>query len=249
MSEGRYVVISSKDSLHLYPWKTMSNFRVKLSRRLYMKGTWECACVRFSFTNSLCTFNRPQEVYMTETDLVGETEARLTDVLIAPQRFLSTEHLINVINETVKQEVSVGDNDVHPSLTLDKYDRVKRVFGRINDKKYHLELSPTLDLLLGLQRDGFHFLDAYKTDLYVYVDCIKSRIVGDVNAPLLTTIDIGNRRMVPGEQTIVNITKPEYTPVSNSEVDEIEVQILDDTGRTPAFDFGVVSLTLHFRES
>ena len=245
MYEDRYIVLSSKDSLHLYPENKMSNFRVKMSRRLHLKGNWECACVRFSFTNSLCTFNEPQQIFITNT----QTKKRVVEMLIAPQRFQSLARLIMVINETVEQEVEISEGDRLPGLMTDQHDRVQAYFGSINGEKYHLEFGDSLVIILGLNRDGFYFMDAFKTNLYVYLDCLKSRIVADAKVPLLTTIDIGNVEKEPGEQTVIKINKPEYTMIAHSEFDEIEVQILDDTGKPPIFEFGVVTITLHLRET
>ena len=216
-----------------------------MSRRLQLKGNWECACVRFSFTNSLCTFNEPQAIYLTNS----ETKERVVDFLIAPQRFQSLAHLIMVVNESIVEEVEISEGDRLPGLMTDMHDRVHAYFGIINGKKYQLEFDDGLSLILGMNRDGFYYMDAFKTNLYVYLDCLKSRIVADAKVPLLTTIDIGNLNMEPGEQTVIKINKPEYTMIAHSEFDEIEVQILDDTGKPPIFEFGVVTVTLHFRET
>lgn len=238
-----YIHLTSNDSLAYYPLNKVSNFRVKLSKRLDLSQNWEVACVRFSFTHSLCTFNSPQSIYYVDY----KTKEKMVGVLIAPQRLRDVNHLIELIHRVMVNEVNLSLRDYRPKLgILDG--RVVSSTGFINGKMVELGFSEGLSLLLGLEREGFHYMDAFKTDLYVYADCVTQRVVGDVYAPLLTTIDIGNLMMTPGEQVIVKIKKPVYVPISHSQVDEIEIQLLDDSGREPVFEFGTVSLTLHFRE-
>lgn len=239
-----FVVLSNKDSQSYYPDNTCSNFRVKLPRRLEVDSSWEVACVRFSFTQSLCTFHEPQSIFMVN-DLTNEREV---EIKVAPQRFQSIERLIKTLNTILKLEVNIGDGDMLPGLVIDRFNRVFAYKGKLNNRWYGVEFSDGLNLILGFGRDGFHYLDAYKTDLYLYLDCISQRVVGDTFVPLLTSIDIGNIKANPGEQTVVHIKKPEYTRVAVSSIEEVELQLRDDVGREPIFEYGTVTVGLHFRK-
>lgn len=242
MSE--FITLSSKDSLEFFPGNSMTNFRVKLAKRLELGSEWEVACVRFSFTHSLCNFNRMAEVYIVD----HRSNKRLATVHLAPQRLNNIGHLVGMIMKLIWTEVVVSKQDRMPQVAVSEQRRVYTTTGMIGGRPVRLEFSDNLNLLLGIERNGFYFIDAYKTDIYVYADCVNQRVVGDVNAPLLTTIDIGNETMIPGQQKIIKIKKPEYIPISHSEIDEIEIQCLDDTGLEPKFDFGSLALTLHFRK-
>lgn len=243
MSE--YITLTSNDSLDVYPENSMSNFRVKLSKRLDLDPSWEVALVRFSFTHSLCNFSKTEQVFL--WDRIAKQV--LATVHISPQRIRDINHLIRIIDTFVRAQINVGRNDRFPQVAVDQQNRVYLSSGQIGDRRVEYRFSDGLNILLGLEREGFHYLNANRTSLFVYADVVSHRVVGDVTAPLLTTIDIGNLEMVPGKQSIVKMKPREYYKICYTAIDEIEVQLLEDTGRAPRFDFGIVSLTLHFRKS
>lgn len=243
MSDSFYVILNSNDSRELYEDNKMANFKVHLAKRLELEGEWECALVRFSFTNSLCTFHAPQSIYLS-----SERKSKEVEILLAPQRFRDINHLVRVINKTVEDDVNIGEGDLYPYLRVDHNDRVVMVHNFIGKQLFRLEFSPHLEIILGLDRHGCHYLHAFRTDLYVYLDIIAKKIVGDAYVQLLTTVDIGNVIAEQGDQVIYKIKQPEYSRIVQSSIDEVEVQVLDDTGREPVFEFGVVSLTLHLRK-
>lgn len=220
----------------------MVNFKVKLARTLELEGEWEAALVRFSFTNSLCTFNSTQVVYLSKYPSNKQSE-----IIIAPQRFRNIEHLIEVINKSVQENINVGEGDKLPFVELDHNNRTIMRYTYIGEKLYHLEFSPHLEIILGIDRQGCHYLDAFRTDMYVYLDIISQKIVGDCTVPLLSIVDIGDMETARGDQAIFKIKRPEYTKIIQSRIDEVEVQILNDAGAEPILEFGSVSLTLHLR--
>lgn len=238
-----YCVLTSNDSKTIYPDNTMSNFRVKLGWRMERKGTWECALVRLSYTNTISTFNQVEKVYIKEKGANSGSETS-----IYPEHYQTIGHLIRTINETVRRQVNVGESDRLPVIGQDKYGRVHKFEGMINNKAHEISFSEGLDLILGFGRNGFHYLDAFRNDIYVYIDCIKKSVVGDQYVPLLATVDISAPHARYGDQVIVNINKPEYVPLSHSDISELEVQILDDTGHEVKFGYGTLTVTIHFRE-
>ena len=68
--------------------------------------------------------------------------------------------------------------------------------------------------------------------IYVYTDVVESRIVGDSVAPLLRALPVGG---ING------------ATVSNSHFKSIEMDIRDYSGRRVPFEYGRVTVTLHFR--
>ena len=244
MSDYYYVILSSDDSAAIYPENKMANFRVKLARPMdFEPGMWEVACLRFSYTNSLCTFNSPQSVFLVDV----QTREKHAELVLYPKQFNSVAHITQQINTQLKEQVGISATDRLPVLKFDAHNRLRQSIGKIGSKRYRLEFSDSLRIIMGEEREGYHYLDACRTDLYLYIDCVATKIVGDVNVPLLTTLDIGSMPSKPGEQSTIKIKAPEYTTVAHSQVDEIEVQLLDDVGREPSFQYGRITVTLHFR--
>ena len=80
--------------------------------------------------------------------------------------------------------------------------------------------------------------------IYVYTDVVESRIVGDSVAPLLRALPVGGSH---GETVSDRFTNIHYVPLLYSQFKSIEIDIRDDTGRRVPFEYGRVTVTLHFR--
>ena len=80
--------------------------------------------------------------------------------------------------------------------------------------------------------------------IYVYKDVVESRIVGDSLAPLLRALHVGGRHGATVSDRFANIL---YVPLLYSHFKSIEIDIREDTGRIVPFEFGKVTVTLHFR--
>ena len=80
--------------------------------------------------------------------------------------------------------------------------------------------------------------------IYVYTDVVESRIVGDSVAPLLRALPVGGSH---GETVSDRFTNIHYVPLLYSHFKSIEIDIRDDIGRRVPFEYGRVTVTLHFR--
>ena len=80
--------------------------------------------------------------------------------------------------------------------------------------------------------------------IYVYTDVVESRIVGDSVAPLLRALPVGGRH---GETVSDRFTNIHYVLLLYSHFKSIEIDIRDDIGRRVPFEYGRVTVTLHFR--
>ena len=80
--------------------------------------------------------------------------------------------------------------------------------------------------------------------IYVYTDVVESRIVGDSVAPLLRALPVGG---IHGATVSNRFTNIHYVPLLYSHFKSIEMDIRDDIGRRVPFEYGRVTVTLHFR--
>lgn len=85
----------------------------------------------------------------------------------------------------------------------------------------------------------------YSTNLYIYSNIVEKQLVGDVYVPLLRSIPC---TLKFGEIMDISFSKPYYKKVVKSEINEIEIQILDHAGTHVRFEYGTVLLILHFRK-
>ena len=80
--------------------------------------------------------------------------------------------------------------------------------------------------------------------IYVYTDVVESRIGGDSLVPLLRCLPV---RGGHGATVSDRFTNVHYVPLLRKEFGTIEVDIRDDTGQRVPFEYGRVTVTLHFR--
>ena len=80
--------------------------------------------------------------------------------------------------------------------------------------------------------------------IYVYTDVVESRIVGDSSAPLLRALSVSVSQGATVSDRFTNI---HCVPVLYSHFHSIEMDIRNDTGRHVPFEYGRVTVTLHFR--
>lgn len=81
--------------------------------------------------------------------------------------------------------------------------------------------------------------------LFIYCDKLEYQLVGDTRAPLLATIPVYPcvKRPLVFEAPI----RLSYAPVRKGYINDIEISILDDTGKQIIFKEGKIFLKLHFR--
>ena len=83
------------------------------------------------------------------------------------------------------------------------------------------------------------------SSMFVYTNIIKYQLVGDKECPLLGVVPIkGTFR----EQTFWPFNPPYYIPLTNNEIDSINIKLCTDTGKPfPLLRNGKVICRLHFR--
>ena len=135
----------------------------------------------------------------------------------------------------------------HPSLvTRPASDRDTRVYThpRVGDEPPELGLKPSTTVTLPPEKakttdSPYSYRQEANTvvnmhqgfdTIYVYTVVVESRIVGD--------------SLVPVSDRFTNV---HYVPLLRKEFGTIEVDIRDDTGRRVPFEYGRVTVTLHFR--
>ena len=73
---------------------------------------------------------------------------------------------------------------------------------------------------------------------------VEQLVVGDKIVPLLGIVPITGQH---GEMVTTRFEHVQYIPVMSREFGTIETEIMDDTGRPVPFEWGKVTVTLHFR--
>ncbi len=250
-STSFYVTLPSNASMNIYPKNTQASFQIRLPRTLYLKHSYEVALAEIQYPITWRTFALDDSYMISINDQREDLQYR---ALFFPRGYYnSISELIKTINETLLtffhiegdrgDEVVLTEHPIEQKIQIEVKDGIYVQFhgeccdalGFDCDEWYHgMMYSPHR---YDISR-GFHAL-------YVYCNICEPQIVGDVYAPLLRSIAIkGNR----GEHVIKTYAEPHYIPVTDRQVDNIEINIKDDTGVDVPFMRGKVVCKLHFRQ-
>ena len=77
----------------------------------------------------------------------------------------------------------------------------------------------------------------------MYSDVVQTILVGDTFAPLLSVVP---ERCVFGEMIYKEYSSPVYSDLYKNSFSAIEIYLMDNAGRSIPFEFGKVTVLLHF---
>jgi len=235
MSEGFYVVLPSNASYEIYKNK-LSSFTVRLPTMLNLGPEWQVAAVSISYPKSWFNIGEGYTIEMTHRVEKKKTGYKAT---IPPGNYESSDDLIDEINRlttawpgNIKFKVEkhkLKIDNAPPSLIISE--NLAQVLGQINNKS----VRPI-------------YLDQGLNSLYVYSDIVYPSIIGDTIGPLLRVVHVPSKTTF-GQQVTEYFDPPYYYPLAHFNFQEITCYIRTDTGVPPAFRFGRVVITLHFKKT
>lgn len=236
------VTFDSDDCSDIFTDNKISNFRVRLPRNIHLNETWRVGLADVTFSNSRFTFDRPQRI-----DVYSESGDLSFEVFVGPALYDTIADLVQEINLQIQLAVVVTKNPeviYKDGLVTIKDGNFKSLSG---DQPIKLKFSPTLHNILGLSRWGMPFINARQSIVFVYCSILKQRVVGDSAAKLLRTVDPSKGKSF-GSVVSQVFRSIYYCPIDNYDFSEIEIQLLDDTGKEPVFKFGSFRVTLQFKQ-
>ena len=232
-----------------YPNNHPGHFFTKLPQSIDLSAEYECGLSEILFNNTYFNVQK-NELWMkfqTEADSYEHKK------VIPAGLYRSFSHLTKAMNELIRSNLP---NKRHGDIKIFYNDASKRVSIRLYNPGASLELSPKLKRLfkidpnIGLwgpasfDSEGIVQLNEGLEAVYVYCDLIESRVVGDVLAPLLRTVPLGNRAT---DVVHFIFEKPNYVPLNRFNFNSVEVLLTTDSGKTLSFEDGKCVVTLHFR--
>ena len=173
----------------------------------------------------------------------------------------------SLIDEINNLECCVGH--IRFKLLRGNYVAITRVCDSACSQITHVvKISKTLRKILGLDDGQIDRLFRFSPDidqgeatgdrpanlasvlpdvLLIYTDIIEPYVVGDVQARLLRSVDLGVDRYTYGNTKIKSCSNPMYLPLLLNTFQTIEIDIRSHLGKPIPFDFGLLAVTLHFK--
>lgn len=85
--------------------------------------------------------------------------------------------------------------------------------------------------------------------LFIYSDLCEPYAVGDTQAPLLRIVSLDNANYKFGATVVKHFAPIKYIPLMKNTFQNIIIDIRDATGHAIAFEYGTLTLTLHFKRA
>lgn len=260
------IVLVSNASMDLFPDNKLHDFRIRLPVPLSFDPSYKVAVTRASFTKSYFNYDPPQSekrfwIVLSDNKMRYEPDAasinncRIMGYLKAG--YYNPESFIEMINKCAQDLLITGTdkNKTNPTFVLKNNYLQVRPGTFINsggsEVRYELDFDGYTKQCLGIekapQRVRPVYLNQGWTDLYVYSDLVYPSIVGDRHANLLAILD-GQTEKDYGSHCCETFDELWFHELANYQFQQIGINIRTDTGKTPIFRFGRVSLRLTFRK-
>jgi len=233
-----YVYLPS--NTEFLPTNRSNNYVTKLSKEISLTGRWQVCLKEIHYPRTWATLT-PHECYFV---VMRGDEWR--EVTVDSGYYASDRDLVAAIDSSIEEEDIV--------VTFSSASR--RVQMNI-PKGYTIHFSEPLSSMLGighgnvvctsLMRRGSSPIDLSRgiDSLYVYSDIVQTKLVGNASAPLLMVVPIGG---LYGEMAYKEYSTPVYSDLSKNIFSTIEIYLMDSAGRKIPFEFGKVTLLLHFKK-
>ena len=270
MTTDFYMTLPSNASMKTHLDNTLTHYVTELPHRVELVGEWECGLTEMQYSHTWYNVTENDVwLFLEEVDVPDVTRRTKLSCGYYDDPLTLMYHVNNGLYSlrTEKTRAQMSYSSVTQKMTLHMTENTrftipyhssttsmlgfhkKVVTGtettatsasslvpdsRPSDSSYpfHIEAPDVVDMTQGFNT------------LYVYTDVVESRIVGDTLAPLLRSIPISGRH---GDRVSERFTNVHYIPLLRSNFHSIEVDIRDDMGRRVPFEYGRVTVTLHFR--
>ena len=146
-------------------------------------------------------------------------------------------------------------------ITSGQYVKIRKICECGNN--HFLILSKKLKKILGIEMDDsaisienkYHaaypanILNGLPSYMMIYTNILEYHVTGNVQTPLLRALTLNLDQFKYGSFQVKNFSPPMYLPVLLSAFRNIEIDIRDQFGKPIPFDYGTLTVTLHFKRS
>ena len=270
-----YITLMSDSSSELFPSNSQCCFRNKIAKPIHLnKQEWEIALVEMIVPSQVINISEEERhFYMctNSTYVFGDFESHKlyspqhqgVRISIPAQTYVTPQHLIATIDESIKSELgqifknrslnlTFGFSGVSKSVKLDMADELSIDFHPSLFIKLGGEAGP--HSIVHLDNDNPHpfphgvDINMGHNHLFVYSDLASYTTLGNIEAPILRVIPFDPRTKAGTNPHIhFEFLNLHYVPLAKADFDTITVNIRGDTGQHIQFVHGKSMVKLHIR--
>lgn len=254
-----YLVLPSNSSMLYAPENSTSCFTTHLSREIRLTGDWSVGLAEIHIPCTIMHFQRSDATFNFSSDDITFTLGFSMGV------YQSVEQLAEEINSTATLskhqqfqpapskkgffmlERKCDCEKEHNTVYSEKIARVFGFEGAIAKGKPTFTLSNkgegiVFDRPASLSR-------AIPDQLYVYTDVCVPYTVGDTQSSLLRIVSLDGTKYKFGSNVVRHFAPVLYVPLLQHSFQSIVIDIRDQHGARIPFEYGTLTVTLHFKRN
>lgn len=271
MKDQFYVVLPSNSSVHYFPRNTTTRFVTQLPHQIRLQGVWSVAIteiqIPLTFQHMSSELEEREVIVKRVPYTILETNETRTEKVnsmksyLKPGVYKNLENLIEDINN-----LQVVKNHLRFLIERSGYVSVKRICA-CSGIDHHVQLSDKLKRILGFEmcddlrihtdkveneivgNRPANLANALPSTLMIYGDICEPYVVGDVQARLLRVVTLDMEDYTYNSVIMKSFSPPMYIPLLFNAFQTIEIDIRDQFGKSIPFDFGTLTVTLHFKRT
>lgn len=272
-----YMTLLSNSSMEYYPKNKTSSFTVQLPRYIQMEDDWEVGLVEIQYPYTFYTVSEAHnEIELIVYDVTkafskfvhdnANTQARLRDsglpstkitCKLTPGFFSSIADLVSAIDELVRSSTDLRiikyDSETN-SIIIDNREVVmggKCIDSCILSDRLNLQLgyTPGVNIITAPVQYIPNLNFGVPDKMIIYCDIVEPQLFGDKCAKVLFTVNT----LPEGEPTFGRaissyIHSPHYIQVQANNFEAVRIDIRDVQGNLMPFQYGTLTIKLHFRQ-
>lgn len=260
MKDDFYMVLLSNSSFLYYPENKTARFITKLPQHMTFEGDWSVALTEIHIPLTFQNLSKKGQYFNYNRVAFGES-GEVEDIkgicLVPSGLYEHLDELITVLNNNsvathFKFELQQGQyvaiekacQNCVGEHTISFTDGLKRILG------FQFFTSQIHVLKEGERLEGSipaNIKSDLPTNLMIYSDICEPIITGDVYTRLLRNVALDLQEYNYGGILSKTFTRVIYVPLLCRSFETIEIDIRDQFGEIAPFDFGTLTLTLHFK--
>lgn len=263
-----YLTLVSNSSMKYYPDNKTNCFTVHLPQYLTLNGHWSVALAEihypFTFFN-ITDYNNSvfirysgddESTYIVklETGCYDNVNDLLKIINKMLEEYTNNKEFITYDHTTKRLKINdILNGSEQLSLESNTIQKPKnKLFSISFERRLAMQLgfAPNENILLHILSPHAVNLDlGVPEEFLVYCDIVDSQIIGDTSSKVLRIINTFSGSSTSFAQSChKEFNPPHYIGVNEKKIEKVSIDIRDITGSYLPFQFGVLTMKLHFKQ-
>lgn len=259
-----YLTLISNSSMNYFPENKTNSFTVHLPSYITLNGKWEVALVEihypFTFFNITDNNNsifvkyyndEDTHIEKLDTGYYDNIDDLIKIINSKLKSYLNQKDLISFDKITKRIIIDNNSFEGNTDLSTNIIDKTKKTLFSIsfqNRLAMQLGFAPQQNILeCTLSPHAINIGMGVPEHFFVYCDIIDTQIIGDTSAKVLRIINTADRAIPFAQSCHKEFNLSHYVTINEKKFEKISIDIRDTTGDFLPFQFGVLTVKLHFR--